>query len=459
LSVPSGVSENDPLQHHETRAGLDLPILGAPSPTISQCSQVTRVGLLGDDYIGMKPSLLVDVGQRVKQGEIVFSDKKLPEVLYTAPGSGTVIEINRGKKRRFESLVIELEGQEQVEFQGLGHHLSDLSRDYVTDILLQSGLWTSLRTRPYSTIADPKVTASSIFVTAVDTNPLAINPEIAVAQKSESFIAGLRALTQLAPTIHVCTGPTVDIPGEQVEGVQFHCFSGPHPAGLPGTHIHRIDPVGPNHLVWHINYQDVSAIGTLVTEGRLDVERFISLGGPVVTKPRLLRTRLGARLTELVSGETEGQDNRIISGSVLSGRTSVEPVDYLGRFHNQISVIAENTTREFLGWQKPGFNTFSVTRGFASALTRARSFAFTTTSGGEHRAMVPIGTYEKVMPLDILPTQLLRALITGDTEQAQLLGCLELAEEDLALCTFVCPGKYEYGSLLRKNLSLIERDG
>ena len=242
-----------------------------------------------------------------------------------------------------------------------------------------------------------------------------------MAQKGEQFLAGLRALTQLAETVHVCVGPTVDIPGEQIDRVKFHCFSGPHPAGLPGTHIHLVDPVGPNHTVWHINYQDVSAMGTLVTTGRLDTQRFISLGGPVVTRPRLLNTQIGANLTELVSGELEGDNNRIISGSVLSGRTAVSPVDYLGRFHNQISAIAEDTTREFLGWQKPGFNTFSVTGAFASTLNKARTFAFTTSSHGEHRAMVPIGTYEKIMPLDILPTQLLRALITKDTEQAQLL--------------------------------------
>jgi Na+-transporting NADH:ubiquinone oxidoreductase subunit A len=293
----------------------------------------------------------------------------------------------------------------------------------------------------------------------IDTEPLAVNPEIAISQKSDAFLAGLRALTQLAPTVHVCIGPTVDIPGEQVDGVEFHCFHGPHPAGLPGTHIHMVDPVGPNHHVWHINYQDVSAIGTLITTGILDVERFISLGGPVVSKPRLLSTRLGASIGELTASELTGEDNRVISGSVLSGRATTPNTDYLGRFHNQISALAEGHQREFLGWQKPGFNTFSFSRVFASTFTPSKKFAFTTSSQGEHRAMVPFGTYEKVMPLDILPTQLLRALITQDTEESQLLGCLELAEEDLALCTFVCAGKYEYGNILRDNLHIIQKEG
>jgi Na+-transporting NADH:ubiquinone oxidoreductase subunit A len=447
------------LRSHTTTAGLDLPISGRPAPTISSANAVTRVALVGDDYVGMKPSLAVEVGQQVKLGELLFHDKKIPGVQHTSPACGTVIEINRGAKRKFESLVIEIDGDEQVEFNAIGHDLGKLDKSYLVDILIRSGLWTSLRTRPFSNTADPATTPSSIFVTVIDTEPLAFNPEIAINQKSDAFLAGLRALTHLAPTVHVCIGPTVDIPGEQVDGVEFHCFHGPHPAGLPGTHIHMIDPVGPHHQVWHINYQDVSAIGTLITTGILDVERFISIGGPVVSKPRLLSTRLGVNIGELTAGELTGENNRIISGSVLSGRATTPNTDYLGRFHNQISALAEGHQREFLGWQMPGFNKFSLSRVFASTFTPGKTFAFTTSNQGEHRAMVPFGTYEKVMPLDILPTQLLRALITQDTEESQLLGCLELAEEDLALCTFVCPGKYEYGDILRDNLHIIQKEG
>ena len=420
---------------------------------------MTRVALLGDDYNGMKPTLAVKVGDQVKKGQVVFEDKKTPGVKYTAPAAGTVVEINRGAKRKFESLVIEVSGEEEVTFDAIGQNWKDMNRDYVASVLVESGLWTTLRTRPFDKVPSIESVPSSIFVTAIDTDPLAVNPEIAVAQKSEEFLLGLRALTQLTDHIHVCVGPTVDVPGEGVEGVEFHVFDGPHPAGLPGTHIHLIDPVGPNKTVWHIGYQDVSAIGTLVLTGKLDSQRYISIGGPAAKEPRLLLTCVGASLDELTENELNDDGVRVISGSVLSGRRASAPVNFLGRFHNQISLLSEGNHRDFLGWQKPGFDQFSVTRAFASALNSAKSFAMTTSKGGSKRSMVPIGSYEKIMPLDILPTQLLRALIVGDTEQAQLLGCLELAEEDLALCTFVCPGKYEYGPILRKSLTTIEIDG
>ncbi|MEL0094479.1 MAG: Na(+)-translocating NADH-quinone reductase subunit A [Planctomycetaceae bacterium] len=447
------------MQKHIIKKGLSLPIDGSPSPTIHQAKAVTRVALLGDDYNGMKPTLAVKVGDQVKKGQVVFEDKKTPGVKYTAPAAGTVVEINRGAKRKFESLVIEVSGEEEVTFDAIGQNWKDLNRDYVASVLVESGLWTTLRTRPFDKVPSIESVPSSIFVTAIDTDPLAVNPEIAVAQKSEEFLLGLRALTQLTDHIHVCVGPTVDVPGEGVEGVEFHVFDGPHPAGLPGTHIHLIDPVGPNKTVWHIGYQDVSAIGTLVLTGKLDSQRYISIGGPAAKEPRLLLTCVGASLDELTENELNDDGVRVISGSVLSGRRASAPVNFLGRFHNQISLLAEGNHRDFLGWQKPGFDQFSVTRAFASALNSAKSFAMTTSKGGSKRSMVPIGSYEKIMPLDILPTQLLRALIVGDTEQAQLLGCLELAEEDLALCTFVCPGKYEYGPILRKSLTTIEIDG
>ena len=447
------------MQKHIIKKGLSLPIEGNPSPTISQAKAVTHVALLGDDYHGMKPTLAVQVGDQVKKGQVVFEDKKTTGVKYTAPAAGKVVEINRGAKRKFESMVIEVSGEEEVTFDSVGDNWHDLNRDYVLSVMVESGLWPTLRTRPFGKVPAIDSVPSSIFVTAIDTDPLAVNPEIAVAEKSEEFLMGLRALTQLTDAIHVCVGPTVDVPGNGVEGVNFHTFEGPHPAGLPGTHIHMIDPVGPNKTVWHIGYQDVSAIGTLVRTGKLDSQRYVSIGGPAAKEPRLLLTSVGASLDELTQGEFEGDDVRIISGSVLSGRQTRESVSFLGRFHNQISLLEEGGHRDFLGWQKPGFDQFSVTRAFASSLNSAKSFAMTTSKGGSKRAMVPIGSYEKVMPLDMLATQLLRALIVGDTEQAQLLGCLELAEEDLALCTFVCPGKYEYGPILRSSLATIEAEG
>jgi len=255
---------------------------------------------------------------------------------------------------------------------------------------------------------------------------------------------------------YLCKAPGAAISGGGGQEVEF---AGPHPAGLPGTHIHFVDPVGSGKTVWYINYQDVIAVGKLFSTNRLSVERVIALAGPQVERPRLVRTRLGAQLSELTASQLKPGENRIISGSILSGRAAAGPFDFLGRYHLQVAVLAEGREREFLGWQKPGIDKFSVKNVFASKLFPGKLFNFTTSIEGSDRALVPISSYEKVMPLDVVPVFLLRSLITGDTDQAQLLGALELDEEDLGLCSFVCPGKHEFGPLLRKNLEQIELEG
>ena len=444
------------------KKGLDLPITGAPEQHVDVANPAARVAIVGDDYVGMKPTMLVSVGDRVKLGQAVFEDKKTPGVLFTAPAAGTVSGIVRGAKRKFEALVIDVDGDEAVEFSDAkGADPAGLGRQGVTAQLTQSGLWTALRTRPYGKVPAPGTTPSSIFVVAIDTNPLAADPAVAIADRKDQFTLGLSVLAQLTDgSVFVCKGEGSEIPGAGVDKVRVESFGGVHPAGLVGTHIHELDPVGPNKTVWYIGYQDVVAIGSLLQTGTLDTRRIVSLAGPVVTRPRLIETRLGADISALIEGECQADIKlRPISGSVLCGRTAREPHHFLGRYHTQVTVIEEGDHREFLGWQKPGFDKFSTTRVFASSAAPGKKFAMTSDTGGSARAMVPLGTYEKVMPLDILATQLLRALIVKDTDQAQMLGVLELEEEDLALCTFVCPGKYEYGSLLRESLATIERDG
>ncbi|MCA9136993.1 MAG: Na(+)-translocating NADH-quinone reductase subunit A [Planctomycetales bacterium] len=445
------------------KEGLDLPILGTPAQHIEVARPVTQVALVGDDYIGMKPTMLVSPGDKVKLGQPLFSDKKTEGVIYTSPAAGTVADVIRGAKRKFEAVVIDV-NPSPAESDSVKFEIADptsMDKAALTELLLESGLWPTFRTRPYGKVPVPGSSPSSIFVQAIDTNPLAACPATAMADRKDQFILGLTAITKLTEgAVHVCKAPGSEIPGASVQGVTVTEFGGPHPAGLVGTHIHELDPVGPHKKVWYIGYQDVIAIGALLTTGKLDVRRVVSLAGPVVEKPRLLETRVGADISQLVAGEYDSKINvRVISGSVLCGRKSVAPHNFLGRYHTQISILQEGDEREFLGWQKPGFDKFSTTNVFASSMLPNQKFAFTTSTGGSERAMVPLGTYEKVMPLDILPTQLLRALIVRDTDQAQALGALELEEEDLALCTFVCPGKYEYGSLLRENLSTIEREG
>lgn len=443
------------------KKGLDLPISGAPKQTIDKAKDVNSVAIVGPDYIGMKPTMEVAEGDTVKVGQLLFTDKKNPAVRFTSPGCGRVSAINRGDKRAFQSVVIDLKGNEEETFASYSAgQFGTLERAQVVENLIRSGLWTSIRTRPFSKIPNPETPPHSIFVTAMDTQPLSPQAEVVIAEHADDFVNGVTLLSRLTDgKVHVCHGPNTKISVKQLKAAQTHEFSGPHPAGLVGTHIHFVDPVGKTKEVWHVGYQDVIAIGKLFSTGKLFLERVVSLAGPQAKNPRLVRTRIGAKLSELTNGETEGTNNRVVSGSVLDGRAASGAFDYLGRFHRQVSLLEEGNHREFLGWQKPGFNVFSITNLFASKMIPGKKFAFSTTNSGSYRAIVPIGTYEKVFPLDMVPTFLLKSLIVKDTDSAQQLGALELDEEDLALCTFVCPGKYDYGSILRANLTKIEKDG
>ncbi|WP_339842787.1 Na(+)-translocating NADH-quinone reductase subunit A [uncultured Halopseudomonas sp.] len=441
------------------KRGLDLPITGSPEQLMDDARNVRSVGVVGFDYHGMKPTMEVKEGDRVKLGQILFSDKKTPGVIYTAPASGVISAINRGEKRVLQSVVIDIEGDEAVSFAAHDEaSLAGLDPKLVREQLIESGMWTALRTRPYSRVPAVDSEPHSIFVTAMDTNPLAADPALVLKEYAAAFENGLKVLARLG-RIWLCRAEGVSVPGENLDGVRCESFAGPHPAGLPGTHIHMLDPVSVSKSVWQVNYQDVIAIGHLFTDGKLWTERVVALGGPMVERPRLLRTRLGANLEELTAGELQPGNNRVISGSVFGGRLAQGPVAFLGRYHQQVSVLAEGTDREMIHYLRPGVNKHSVLNIFVSKLKSNKQFDFTTTTNGSPRAMVPLGNYEMVMPLDILPTQLLRYLIIGDTDMAQKLGCLELDEEDLALCSYVCAGKYEYGPILRDNLTRIEKEG
>lgn len=441
--------------------GLNLPIAGMPSQQISSKPAVKRVALLGEEYIGMRPSMAVREGDRVQKGQLLFEDKKNPGVRFTAPASGTISAIHRGERRVLQSVVIDVDGDDAVHFPR--YELADLAgltREAVQRQLLESGMWTAFRTRPFSKIPAPGSVPAAIFVTAIDTNPLAADPQPIILAQREAFDAGLTLLTRLTDgKVHVCQASGGKLGGHPVGQVTFNQFAGPHPAGLVGTHIHFLEPVSLKKQVWHLNYHDVIAVGKLFLEGELSVERIIALGGPQVKEPRLIKTCSGASLDELLADELLDDENRIISGSVLSGTHARGPHAFLGRFHLQISVVKEGREKELFGWVMPGKDKFSITRTTLGHFMKRKLFNFSTDTNGGERAMVPIGNYERVMPLDILPTMLLRDLLAGDTDSAQALGCLELDEEDLALCTYVCPGKYEYGPALRSVLTQIEQEG
>lgn len=439
--------------------GLDIPISGRPEQKIYDHPQPTTLAVLGRDFHELKPALQVKEGDRVKAGQVLFSHRKHEGLNFTAPCGGIVKAINRGEKRVLVSVVLQVATEE--EFVDFGAHrpdeLSHLGEVEIRQKLQASGQWIGFRTRPYSYVPEADAKPAAIFVTAMDTRPLAADPRFVLAEYAESFQHGLSILARLSPRVYVCHESGYTPPKITSTHVIYKDFAGVHPAGLPGTHIHFLEAVSEHRSVWHINYQDVIAIGQLFTTGRLFVDRVISLAGPAVKNPRLIRTRLGANTDSLVSGELVAGPYRVISGSVLGGHTAKDSDAYLGRYDLQISAISEKQERVFLHWLNPWLTQYSMLRVFLKPGLDQQQFPMTSTQNGSHRAMVPLGNYEAVMPLDILATQLLRSLLVRDTVMAQQLGALELDEEDLALCTFVCHSKYEYGSALRDCLRMLER--
>lgn len=442
------------------KKGLKLPISGEAKTDLDLSKKTTKVALLGTDYVGMKPTMAVKEGEEVKAGQLVFSCKKNLGLHFTAPGAGKVVAINRGERRVFQSLVIELsENEEQVTFKNFTATKKpvEYSEEEARALLIESGEWKALRQRPYEKVADIEGKPASLFVTAIDTNPLAPNPEIIIAQYEEEFKAGLDVLGKLPKNkTYLCKAEGAKIPAGKAEVAEF---KGLHPAGNAGTHIHFVDPVNPNKYVWHIGYQDVIAVGSLFLTGKLMKDKVVSVAGPCAKNPRYLKVRRGADLAEVLAGEIKEGAVRSISGSVFNGHKAEGAFNFLGAYSNQVSLIEEDREREFLGWHSPGFNRYSVKNIYVSKLFGSKKFNLGSSRHGSYRAIVPIGSFEKVMPLDILATPLLKALASKDTDLAQDLGCLELAEEDLALATFVAPGKTDFGPILRENLTTIEREG
>ena len=448
--------------------GLNLPIEGKPEQVISDSSFVKNVALLGEDCLGVRPSLLVKEGDSVQLGQKVLANKKVPGVFYTAPASGKVSGVHLGKRNSFLSLTIALgENPDQgISFPRFEKSsLFQLDRETVEKNLLETGLWTSFRTRPYSKVPAPGTEPHSIFINTMNSNPLSLDSSVLFRRTEyvSAFEDGLAIISHLTDgKLHLCCTPDANISlSNSLKKVERTNFTGPHPSGLSGTHIHYLDPVSAKKTVWTISFQDVIAIGKTFLSGSLYVDRIIALSGPELTRPRLIHTRLGASVEELCKGELKRERGkvRLIVGSVLHGISCEPETAYLGRFHSQITALQEGGPREFLGWQRPAFAKFSIKRSFATSLLGGKRFEFNTLLQGSPRAIVPTGNFEAVTALDILPTFLLRALLMQDTERAQLLGALELDEEDLALYTFVCSGKNDYGPLLRESLELIEKNG
>lgn len=420
LTGPAQTAER---MHIRTRRGHRFHLPGAPVQTVRASPVVRSVAIAGADYPGVRFTVEVEAGQTVAKGAPLLTDRHRRDIVFTAPAAGTVREVARGPRRSLSALVIDLEDDAAVMFDPLS---PDADADDVRDLLLRSGQWPAFLRRPFGTIPDPDEQPHAIFVAAMDTDPLAVDPSVVLAERRDDFRRGLAAIARLTDgTTYVCHGGAVEETGLP-EGVRAVRFSGPHPAGLAGTHIHRLAPVGPHRAVWQIGYQDVAAIGSLVSTGQIDAERIVSVAGPSVKDPRLVRTVAGADIDDLVDGLKPG-DHRVISGSILTGRAS----RYLGRRHTSVSVLPEAKGSAPLGWAEPPQD---------------------TSQHGQRGTFVPVAAFDTVLPFNILAVPLLRSLIIGDEEAAERLGCLELLEEDMALFSYVCPAKINYAPLLRNVL-------
>jgi len=426
--------------------GFDIPLAGRLQDTDVTVEETRRVGLVGADYKALRPSLTVEQGDRIRCGETVFHDRRFPQMRVTSPCSGTVRNINWGPQRQLESIVIDVNDDPPIEFDGIPKTgLRHLASEVVRDRLLESGQWVSFRARPFEGIARPDLEPRAVFITAIDTNPMAPDPLTAISANADDFQNGVTVVARLTSgPIYVCTAADRVLPLPELPNVAQVEFSGPHPAGLPGTHINALERVSDVPDLWHIGYQDVIAIGRLFTHGFVVPFRDVVVAGPGARAPRILRVRVGAELAELAQQE-DSPECRLISGSILSGR---QTPGYLGRYHNQITVLPEvHKTAGSIGKIAR-----MIWRGNAG-LDRASSCAVHGRPGG----MLALEDFDRIWPYRIPPAALLRSLLIGDIDAAIELGCLGLAEDDLALCSYVCAAKYDYGSALRRTLHEIER--
>ena len=427
------------------KKGLDLPISGKPHAELSDTPNVRKVAILGNDFIGMKPTLLAREGDKVKVGQKIIEDKKNPGIFFTSPCGGVITDINRGEKRKFLSLEIEIDQNEEfIEFD---------TNQNPKDLLINSGLFNSFRTRPFNRTPRSNDVPDCIFINACDTNPLSIDPHHIISLNKDEFDTGVNFISSLfSSSTHLTYQDNIH--DYNYENVESHMFSGPHPAGLVSTHIGSIYPVDIQRCVWTIGYQEVISIGYLLKNKTLRTHKNIAIAGESVFKPSLLSSRIGANLDELTAGKIE-DNSRIISGSVLFGHDAKDAMSYLGFYDNQVSVISNIPNDIFMNWLMPGKTLHSKLNVFISSFVKPKKFTFNTSTNGGNRAIVPVGSYEEVIPLDILVTQLLKALVVSDIEVATDLGMLELTAEDLALATYVCPSKYDYCSILMDNLNKV----
>jgi len=441
------------------KKGLDINLKGKAEKILSTVDPSQTYSINPPDFQGLVPKLLVKPDNKVKAGTPLFFDKTNPEIFFTSPVSGTVLSVNRGERRRIMEVVIKAD--KEIEYEKFKKaDPAGLTREEITENLLKSGLWPLIIQRPYAVIANPKDVPSAIFVSCFDSSPLAPDYDFILNGEKENFQKGIDILKQLTTgKVHLGVNakyPVADV-FSKTSGVEISSFEGPHPIGNPGIQIHHVDPINKGDIYWVVNPQDVMIIGRFFDSGIVDLSKTVAVTGSEVTKPLYVKTRTGASIGTILKDNLKEGNHRYISGNVLTG-TAVEKDNHLGFYHSQITVIPEGDFYEFFGWAFPGLKKFSMSKTFLSWLTPNKEYDVNTNLHGGERAFVVSGEYEKVLPMDILPVHLLKASLIEDIDKMEQLGIYEIAEEDLALCEFVCTSKINVQEILRKGLDLMRKE-
>lgn len=441
------------------RKGLNIRLAGKAEKILIPETEVNRYGIRFADFPGLTARLEVTEGSTVAAGSVLFHDKSFPEIKYVSPVSGVVKEVIRGDRRQLTEIVIDRQGNEKIDF-GAADPLK-LSREEVTAKIMNAGMWPVLRQRPYHIVVRPGNVPKAVFITMFDTAPLAPDLDFIMSNTHGNYLqTGINVLSRLTDgKIHI----SFEAEGTRVtelkhlENVDFHYFSGPHPAGNVGVQIHHIDPVGKGEVVWTIDIQDVVALGRLFGTGFHDREKIIALAGPGVLHPKYHRIKPGASVSGILKQNMKDEYQRVISGNALTGK-KISPDGSFGFYDNMVTVLPEGHHNEFLGWAAPGFSKFSYWRTFLSKLLPKREYVMDTNVHGGQRAFVVTGHYENVLPMDIYPVHLIKAVLAEDVELMESLGIYEVAEEDFALCEYIDPSKIEIQEIIRNGINLMIKE-
>src|SRR5690606_11739816 len=441
------------------RKGLDINLVGAAEKTTSKAVTSNVYALYLDDFHGINPKMLVKQGEEVKAGEPLFYNKNKEEMHFVSPVSGELLEIVRGPRRKITCLKI-LADKEQRYLNSKIPDLDTAKAPEIRSFLLQNGGWPFIKQRPYDVIADPDTTPKAIFISAINTAPLAADVDYVMAGKEQELQTAITALGRLTPgKIHVSVGNLNRSPFANLRGVELHKVIGPHPAGLVGTQINQVDPVNKGEVVWTISPQDLLIMGELLLTGKYNAERTVALVGSMIKAPKYYTTKIGAALSTFLYARGVKQERfRLINGDVLTG-TKADPEGHLGSYNNTVTAIPEGDDYEFFGWNKPVFNKVSTTRALTfSWLQPNKKYDLDTNTNGEHRAFVVTGQYEQVFPLDIYPLHLLKACMVKDLDEMEQLGLYEVAPEDFSLTEFICISKQPHQQIIREGLDLLQKE-